>query len=61
MGVSTASYHASGDCDFHASRACVHTSPACGRAVQAETEAECAESDESVANASMSAAIIEGK
>ena len=36
-------------------------SRACGSAIQAETEAGCVESDESVASFSVSAAIIEEK
>ena len=55
-----ASYRASRVCDC-VSRFCGRDSHASGRAMQAETEAGCAESDESMANASMSAAIIEEK
>ena len=54
------SYRASRVFD-HVSRFCGRDSHAGGRAMQAETEAECAESDESVASASASAAIIEEK
>lgn len=45
----------------HASRVCGRTSRASGSAMQAETEAGCVESDESVASFSVSAAIIEEK
>ena len=65
MGVvaavhATASYHTSRVCD-RVSRFCGRDSHAGGCAMQAETEAGCAESDESVANASASATIIEEK
>ena len=65
MGVFTvvhaaASYRASRVCDC-ISRFCGRDSHAGGRAMQAATEAGCAESDESVASASASAAIIEEK
>ena len=46
---------------YHVSRFCGRDSHADGRAVQAATEARCGESDESVASASASAAIIEEK
>ena len=46
---------------YRVSRFCGRDSHAGGRARQAATEAECAESDESVASASVSAAIIEEK
>ena len=46
---------------YHVSRFCGRDSHAGGRAMQAATEAECAESDESVASASVSADIIEEK
>ena len=55
-----ASYRASRVCD-RVSRFYGRDSHAGGRAMQAETEAGCAESDESVASASASAAIIEEK
>ena len=55
-----ASYRASRVCD-HVSRFCGRDSHAGGRAMQAETEAGCAESDESVASASASTTIIEEK
>ena len=44
---------------YHVSRFYGRDSHASGRAMQATTEARCAESDESVASASASAAIIE--
>ena len=53
-----ASYRASHVCD-RVSRFCGRDSHAGGRTMQAATEAGCAESDESVASASTSAAIIE--
>ena len=46
---------------YHASRVCERASRACGSAMQAETEAVCMESDESVASFSVSATIIEEK
>ena len=46
---------------YRISRFCGRDSHAGGRAMQAATEAGCAESDESVASASSSAAIIEEK
>ena len=46
---------------YRVSRFCGRDSHAGGRAMQAATEAGCAESDESVASASASAAIIEEK
>ena len=46
---------------YRVSRFCGRDSHAGGRAMQAVTEAECAESDELVASASVSAAIIEEK
>ena len=46
---------------YRVSRFCGRHSHAGGRAMQVETEAGCAESDESVASASASAAIIEEK
>ena len=46
---------------YRVSRFCGRDSHAGGRAMQAVTEAGCAESDESVASASASAAIIEEK
>ena len=46
---------------YRVSRSCGRDSHAVGRAMQAATEAGCAESDESVASASASAAIIEEK
>ena len=55
-----ASYRASRVYD-RVSRVCGRDSHACGHAMQAETEAGCAESDELVARASASAAIIEEK
>ena len=55
-----ASYRASRVCE-RVSRFCGRDSHAGGRAMQGETEAGCTESDESVASASASAAIIEEK
>ena len=46
---------------YRVSRFCGRDSHAGGRAMQAATEAGCTESDESVASASASAAIIEEK
>ena len=46
---------------YRVSRFCGRDSHAGGRAMQAATEAGCAESDESAASASASAAIIEEK
>ena len=46
---------------YRVSRFCGRDSHAGGRAMQAATEAGCAESDESVASTSASAAIIEEK
>ena len=46
---------------YRVSRFCGRDSHASGRAMQAATEAGCAESDESVASGSASAAIIEEK
>ena len=46
---------------YRVSRFCGQDSHACGCAMQAATEAGCAESDESVASASASATIIEEK
>ena len=46
---------------YRASRDCGRASRACGSAMQAETEAGCMDSDESVASFSVSAAIIEEK
>ena len=46
---------------YRASRVCGRASRACGSTMQAETEARCVESDESVASFSVSAAIIEEK
>ena len=46
---------------YRVSRFCGRDSHAGGRAMQVATEAGCAESDESVASASASAAIIEEK
>ena len=46
---------------YRISHFCGQDSHAGGRAMQAATEARCAESDESVASASSSAAIIEEK
>ncbi len=56
----TASYCTSYVC-HHVSRFCGRDSHAGERAMQAEEEVGCAESDESVASASASAAIIEEK
>ena len=58
MGV-VATVHAAAS--YHVSRFCGRDSHAGGSAMQAETEAGCVESDESVASASASAAIIEEK
>ena len=55
-----ASYRASRVCD-RVSHFCGRDSHASGRAMQAATEAGCAESDESMASASASAAIIKEK
>ena len=46
---------------YRVSRFCGRDSHAGGRGMQAETEAECAEGDESVASASASTTIIEEK
>ena len=46
---------------WRASRVCGRASCACGSAMQAETEAGCVESNESVASFSVSATIIEEK
>ena len=54
-----AAFHAAAS--YRVSRFCGRDSHAGGRAIQAATEAGCAESDESVASASVSAAIIEEK
>ena len=59
--IAAASYRATSVCGGRASRVCGHASRACGSAMQAEIEAGCVESDESVASASASAAIIEEK
>ena len=62
MGVvAAASYHATSVCGCRAFRVCWCASYACGRAMQAETEAGCVESDESLTSFSMAAAIIEEK
>ena len=58
MGV-VAVIHAAAS--YHVSRFYGRDSHTGGRAMQAATEAGCAESDESVASASASAAIIEEK
>ena len=58
MGV-VAAVHAAAS--YRVSRFCGRDSHAGGRAKQEVTEARCAESDESVASASASAAIIEEK
>jgi hypothetical protein len=58
MGVIAAVHSAA---SYRVSRFCGRDSHAGGRAMQAATEAGCAESDESVASASASAAIIEEK
>ena len=58
MGV-VAAVHAAAS--YRVSRFCGRDSHVGGRAMQAATEAGCAESDESVASASTSAAIIEEK
>ena len=57
--VVVAAVHAAAS--YRLSHFCGPDSHAGGRAMQAATEAECAESGESVANASASAAIIEEK
>ena len=57
-GVSAAVHAAA---SYRISRFCGRDSHAGGRAMQAATEAGCTESDESVASASVSAAIIEEK
>ena len=49
------------DTSYRVSHFCGRDSHAGGRTMQAATEARCAESDESVASASASAAIIEEK
>ena len=59
--VAATSYRATSVCDGRASRVCGRASRACDSAMQAETEAGCVESDESVASFSVSAAIIEEK
>ena len=46
---------------YHVSHFCGRDSHARGRAMQAETEAGCVESDESMASASASTAIVEEK
>ena len=46
---------------YRVSRFCGRESHTCGRSMQAEIEARCMESDESVASASASAAIIKEK
>ena len=62
MGVvAVASYRATSVCGGRASRVCGCASRACGSTMQAETEAGCVESDESVASFSVSATIIEEK
>ena len=62
MGVvAAASYRATSVCGGRTSRVCGRASCAFGSAMQAETEAGCVESDESVASFSMPAAIIEEK
>ena len=59
MGIVAAvSYRAT---NGRASHVCGRASRACGSAMQAETEAGCMESDESVASFSVSAAIIKEK
>ena len=58
MGV-VAAVHAAPS--YRVSRFCGQDSHAGGRAMQTETEVRCAESDESMASASASAAIIEEK
>ena len=57
-GVVTAVHAAA---SYRVSRFCGRDSHAGGRAMQAATEAECMESDESVTSASASAAIIKEK
>ena len=59
--VAVVSYRATSVCGRRASRVCGRASRACGSAMQAETEAGCVESDESVASFFVSAAIIEEK
>ena len=59
--IAAASYRATSVCGGSVSRVCGRASRACGSAMQAETEAGCVESDESVASFSVSAAIIEEK
>ena len=59
--ITAASYHATSVCDGRSSRVCGRASRAYGSAMQAETEAGCVESDDSVASFSVSAAIIEEK
>ena len=62
MGVvAAASYRTTSVCGGRASRVCWRASRACGNAIQAEAEAGCVESDESVASFSVSAAIIKEK
>ena len=62
MGVvAAASYRATSVCGGRASRVCRRASRACGSAMQAETEAGCVDSDESVASFSVSTSIIEEK
>ena len=59
--VAAASYRATSVCGGRASRVCGRASCACGSAMQAETEAGCMGSNESVASFSVSAAIIKEK
>ena len=59
--VVVASYRATSVCGGRTSHVCGRVSRACGSAMQAEAEAGCVESDESVASFSVSAAIIEEK
>ena len=59
--IAAASYRATSVCCSRASRVCGRASRACGSAMQAETEAGCVESDQSVASFSVYAAIIEEK
>ena len=54
-------YRTTSVCGGRASRVCGRASRACVSAMQAETEAGCVDSDESVASFSVSAAIIEEK
>ena len=56
-----AAYHATSACGGRAPHVTGSASRACGSTMQAETEAGCVESDESVASFSVSAAIIEEK